>query len=198
MNLIQQIEAEEIAKFGKEIPEFRAGDTVRVGVKVKEGNRERVQNYEGVVIARSNRGMGSNFTVRKMSFGEGVERVFPLYSPIVESITVVRRGVVRRAKLYYLRGRTGKSARIAERKTTAPKAEAFRPSICEGRSRKGPPFCFGALAIPSRHCEEQGAPPFRRFAMTRWNLDAFGSCCGCPLRFDLSYNAGRGGDRHHG
>jgi len=122
VNLIQQIEAEEIAKSGKDIPEFRAGDTVRVGVKVKEGNRERVQNYEGVVIARSNRGMGSNFTVRKISFGEGVERVFPLYSPIVERITVVRRGVVRRAKLYYLRGRTGKSARIAERKAPAPKA----------------------------------------------------------------------------
>ncbi|GIX20333.1 MAG: hypothetical protein KatS3mg120_2009 [Erythrobacter sp.] len=104
MNLIQQIEAEEIAKLAKDIPEFRPGDTVRVGVKVKEGNRERIQNYEGVVIARSNRGMGSNFTVRKISFGEGVERVFPLYSPIVDSITVVRRGVVRRAKLYYLRG----------------------------------------------------------------------------------------------
>ena len=116
MNLIQQIEAEEIAKSGKDIPEFRAGDTVRVGVKVKEGNRERVQNYEGVVIARSNRGMGSNFTVRKISFGEGVERVFPLYSPNLDSITVVRRGVVRRAKLYYLRGRTGKRARIAERR----------------------------------------------------------------------------------
>lgn len=122
MNLIQQIEAEEIGKVEKEIPEFRAGDTVRVGVKVKEGNRERVQNFEGVVIARSNRGMGSNFTVRKMSFGEGVERVFPLYSPILDSITVVRRGIVRRAKLYYLRGRTGKRARIAERRDNAPKA----------------------------------------------------------------------------
>ena len=116
MNLIQQIEAEEIAKAGKEIPEFRAGDTVRVGVKVVEGQRERIQNFEGVVLARSNRGMGSNFTVRKLSFGEGVERVFPLYSPIVDSITVVRRGIVRRAKLYYLRGRTGKRARIAERR----------------------------------------------------------------------------------
>ena len=122
MNLIQQLEAEAIENLGKDVPEFRAGDTVRVGVKVVEGNRERVQNFEGVVIARSNRGMGSNFTVRKMSFGEGVERVFPLYSPIVDSITVVRRGVVRRAKLYYLRGRTGKSARIAERKVTAPKS----------------------------------------------------------------------------
>ncbi len=122
MNLIQQLEAEAIENLGKDIPEFRAGDTVRVGVKVVEGTRERVQNFEGVVIARSNRGMGSNFTVRKLSFGEGVERVFPLYSPIVDSITVVRRGVVRRAKLYYLRGRTGKRARIAERKVNAPKA----------------------------------------------------------------------------
>ena len=122
MNLIQQIEAEEIGKVEKEIPEFRAGDTVRVGVKVIEGPRERVQMFEGVVIARSNRSINSNFTVRKISFGEGVERVFPLYSPIVDSITVVRRGVVRRAKLYYLRGRTGKRARIAERKVNAPKA----------------------------------------------------------------------------
>ena len=122
MNLIQQLEAEAIENLGKEIPEFRAGDTVRVGVRVVEGNRERVQNFEGVVIARSNRGMGSNFTVRKMSFGEGVERVFPLYSPIIDSITVVRRGIVRRAKLYYLRGRTGKRARITERRDNAPKA----------------------------------------------------------------------------
>ena len=122
MNLIQQIEAEEIAKAGKDIPDFRAGDTVRVGVKVVEGTRERIQMFEGVCIARSNRSINSNFTVRKMSFGEGVERVFPLYAPIVDSITVVRRGVVRRAKLYYLRGRTGKRARIAERRDTAPKA----------------------------------------------------------------------------
>ena len=120
MNLIQQIEAEEIAKAAKEIPQFRAGDTLRVGVKVVEGTRERIQNFEGVCIARSNRGMGSNFTVRKMSFGEGVERVFPLYSPTIDSITVVRRGVVRRAKLYYLRGRTGKRARIAERRDNRP------------------------------------------------------------------------------
>ena len=118
MNLIQQIEAEEIAKAGKTIPEFRPGDTLRVGVKVVEGERSRVQMYEGVCIARANKGIGSNFTVRKMSFGEGVERVFPLYSPNIDSITVVRRGVVRRAKLYYLRGRTGKRARIVERKVT--------------------------------------------------------------------------------
>ncbi|MDE2301861.1 MAG: 50S ribosomal protein L19 [Sphingomonadales bacterium] len=122
MNLIEQIEAEEIAKAKArataEIPAFRPGDTVRVGVKVIEGERTRVQAYEGVCIARSNKGFGSNFTVRKMSFGEGVERVFPLYSPNIDSITVVRRGVVRRAKLYYLRGRTGKRARIAERRET--------------------------------------------------------------------------------
>ena len=116
MNLIQQIEAEEIAKAAKDIPTFRPGDTLRVGVKVIEGDRTRVQAYEGVCIARSNKGIGSNFTVRKISFGEGVERVFPLYSPNIDSITVVRKGVVRRAKLYYLRGRTGKRARIAERR----------------------------------------------------------------------------------
>ena len=118
MNLIQQLEAEAIEQFreSKQIPDFRAGDTVRVGVRVVEGDRTRIQAYEGVCIARSNRGLGSNFTVRKMSFGECVERVFPLYSPNIDSITVVRKGVVRRAKLYYLRGRTGKRARIAERK----------------------------------------------------------------------------------
>ena len=120
MGLIQELEAEAIAAFNesKSIPEFRPGDTVRVGVRVVEGERTRVQNYEGVCIARSNRGINSNFTVRKLSFGEGVERVFPLYSPNVDSIEVVRRGIVRRAKLYYLRGRTGKRARIAERKQT--------------------------------------------------------------------------------
>ena len=120
MNLIQQLEAEAIEEFKgrKTIPEFRAGDTVRIGVRVVEGERTRVQAFEGVCIARSNRGLGSNFTVRKMSFGEGVERVFPLYSPNIDSVVVVRRGVVRRAKLYYLRGRTGKRARIAERKVT--------------------------------------------------------------------------------
>jgi large subunit ribosomal protein L19 len=118
MGLIQELEAEAIGALsqGKDIPEFRAGDTLRIGVRVVEGERTRVQNFEGVCIARSNRGINSNFTVRKMSFGEGVERVFPLYSPNVESITVVRKGVVRRAKLYYLRGRTGKRARIAERR----------------------------------------------------------------------------------
>ena len=122
MNLIQQLEAEAIEQFrsSKTIPEFRPGDTLRVGVKVVEGDRARVQNFEGVCIARSNKGVGSSFTVRKISFGEGVERVFPLYSPNIETIDVVRRGAVRRAKLYYLRGRTGKAARIAERRDTRP------------------------------------------------------------------------------
>ena len=122
MNIIQQIEAEQIQKLTavRAIPEFRPGDTLKVGVKVVEGERTRVQAYEGVCIARSNKGMGSSFTVRKMSFGEGVERVFPLYSPNIDSIEVVRKGAVRRAKLYYLRGRTGKSARIAERRDTRP------------------------------------------------------------------------------
>ncbi len=120
MNLIQQLEAEQIQSLtqGRSIPEFRPGDTLRVGVKVVEGDRTRIQNFEGVCIARANKGLGSSFTVRKISFGEGVERVFPLYSPNVDSIEVVRRGAVRRAKLYYLRGRTGKAARIAERRDT--------------------------------------------------------------------------------
>ena len=119
MNLIETLEREAIDALTKDhpVPEFRPGDTLRVGVKVIEGERTRVQAFEGVCIARANKGVGSNFTVRKISFGEGVERVFPLYSPIIEKIEVVRRGDVRRAKLYYLRGRTGKAARIAERRT---------------------------------------------------------------------------------
>jgi large subunit ribosomal protein L19 len=117
MNIVEQIEQEEIAKLTAQraVPEFRPGDTLRVNVKVIEGTRERVQAFEGVCIARANRGIGSSFTVRKISYGEGVERVFPLYSPRIDSIEVVRRGAVRRAKLYYLRGRTGKAARIVER-----------------------------------------------------------------------------------
>ncbi|GBF56978.1 50S ribosomal protein L19 [Candidatus Phycosocius bacilliformis] len=117
MNIIETLDAEEVARVsdGKSIPEFSPGDTLRVNVKIKEGDRERVQAYEGVCIARSGGGINANFTVRKISFGEGVERVFPLYSPNVESIVVVRKGKVRRAKLYYLRDRRGKSARIAER-----------------------------------------------------------------------------------
>ena len=116
MNLIQELEQEQLARLQGErgVPVFKAGDTLRVNVKVIEGSRERVQAFEGVCIARRNRGINSSFTVRKISYGEGVERVFPLHSPRIDSIEVVRRGRVRRAKLYYLRGRTGKRARIAE------------------------------------------------------------------------------------
>src|ERR1700692_4420406 len=119
MNLIKTLEQEQVAKLsaGKEIPDFQPGDTVLVNVKVVEGERTRVQAYEGVCIGRSGSGINENFTVRKISYGEGVERVFPLYSPLVDSIKVVRRGKVRRAKLYYLRGLRGKSARIVEKKT---------------------------------------------------------------------------------
>src|SRR5271168_4804509 len=117
MNVIEELEKEEIARLtgGKKTPVFGPGDTVRVNVRIKEGERERVQAFEGVCIGRSGGGLQENFTVRKISFGEGVERVFPLLSPMIESIEVKRRGVVRRAKLYYLRDRRGKSARIAER-----------------------------------------------------------------------------------
>ncbi len=122
MNLIETLEKEQIAELGKKIPDFAAGDTVRVGYKVTEGTRTRVQNYEGVCIARKGgNGIGASFTVRKISFGEGVERVFPLHSPNIDAITVVRRGKVRRAKLYYLRSRRGKSARIAEKTNYKPK-----------------------------------------------------------------------------
>jgi large subunit ribosomal protein L19 len=121
MNLIETLEREAIEALtaDKKVPEFRPGDTLRVGVKVIEGDRTRVQAFEGVCIARANKGVGSSFTVRKISFGEGVERVFPIYSPLVDSVVVVRKGKVRRAKLYYLRGRTGKSARISERTENA-------------------------------------------------------------------------------
>jgi large subunit ribosomal protein L19 len=115
MNIIEQLEKEEMARLAKSVPDFAPGDTLKVGVKVKEGDRERVQAYEGVCIGRAGSGLNENFTVRKISFGEGVERVFPVHSPAVASIEVVRRGKVRRAKLYYLRDRRGKSARITEK-----------------------------------------------------------------------------------
>ena len=130
MNIIQQLEKEEADRLiaARAVPDFQPGDTLRVNVKIKEGERERVQAYEGVCIARANKGVNSNFTVRKISFGEGVERVFPILSPNIESIEVKRRGVVRRAKLYYLRDRRGKSARIAERQTQrAAKGEVAVP-----------------------------------------------------------------------
>ena len=122
MNILQQFEADQMASLlaGRAVPVFAPGDTVRVAVKVVEGERTRTQAFEGVCIARSNKGLNSNFTVRKISYGEGVERVFPLYSPVIAEIVVVRRGDVRRAKLYYLRGRRGKSARIAEKARALP------------------------------------------------------------------------------
>jgi large subunit ribosomal protein L19 len=125
MDLIAIIEAEQIAALGKTIPDFKAGDTLRVGYKVTEGTRSRVQNYEGVCISRKHgSGIAASFTVRKISFGEGVERVFPLYSTNIAEITVVRRGKVRRAKLYYLRDRRGKSARIVEQANYKAKEQA--------------------------------------------------------------------------
>ena len=125
MNLIAELEAEQIASLGKNIPDFKAGDTVRVGYKVTEGTRTRVQMYEGVCISRKGGAtLAASFTVRKISFGEGVERVFPLYSTNIDSIEVVRRGKVRRAKLYYLRDRRGKSARIVEKTNYRPLSDA--------------------------------------------------------------------------
>ena len=131
MNLIQQLEKEQMAKLSanKVIPDFEPGDTVQVNVKVVEGDRTRIQAYEGVCIGRAGSGLNENFTVRKISYGEGVERVFPLYSPMLNSIKVVRRGKVRRAKLYYLRGRRGKSARIAEGQGHGGGAAGAAPSI---------------------------------------------------------------------
>jgi len=145
MNVIEQLEQEQLGKLtaDKAVPAFAPGDTLRVNVKVREGSRERVQAFEGVCIARRNRGLNSAFTVRKLSYGEGVERVFPLYSPRIESIEVVRRGDVRRAKLYYLRGRTGKAARIREQTTghsgkleAAAKEEAAKAKAARGKSKK--------------------------------------------------------------
>jgi len=133
MNIIQQLDREQIAKLGRDVPDFQPGDTLIVNVKVKEGERARVQAYEGVCIARAGAGFQESFTVRKISYGEGVERVFPLYSPMIDSIKVVRRGKVRRAKLYYLRDRRGKSARIAERtdRQGAGPAKAETPAAAE-------------------------------------------------------------------
>ncbi len=124
MNIIEQLEKEHMEELGKDVPEFAPGDTVKVNVKVREGERERIQAFEGVCIARKGGGLQESFTVRKISFGEGVERVFPIYSPLVDSIQVVRRGKVRRAKLYYLRERRGKSARIAEKVDRRQKKDA--------------------------------------------------------------------------
>lgn len=126
MNIIEQLEKEQVEALAKAVPDFRPGDTVIVNVKVKEGERSRVQAYEGVCIARNGGGLQESFTVRKISYGEGVERVFPIHSPMIDSIKLVRRGKVRRAKLYYLRDRRGKSARIAERVDNKPASDAAK------------------------------------------------------------------------
>src|ERR1700761_2729382 len=138
MNLLKQIENEQMAKLtaGREIPAFQPGDTVLVNVKVIEGERTRIQAYEGVCIGRAGAGINENFTVRKISYGEGVERVFPLYSPMIDSVKVVRRGKVRRAKLYYLRGRRGKSARIVERKDHSKAAQAAAAASKKAKAAK--------------------------------------------------------------
>ncbi len=160
MNLIEQIEQEQLAKLTEagDVPEFGAGDTVRVHVRVVEGNRERVQAYEGVCIARKNAGINSSFTVRKISYGEGVERVFPLYSPRIEKIEVIRRGRVRRAKLYYLRGRTGKAARIAEKSVyRQKKASAAAALVAETTEGNAPATAAEAFEAPEAVNEAQTA-----------------------------------------
>lgn len=154
MTTIEKFEKEQIAKLmaGKTIPDFAPGDTVRVDVKVKEGDRERLQAFEGVCIARSSRGLGSSFTVRKISYGEGVERVFPLYSPVVDKVTLIRRGNVRRAKLYYLRGLTGKAARITEKQ----KQELL--GLDEGAAPAGAPKAAPAKEAKASKDEKPKAP----------------------------------------
>lgn len=157
MNIIQEIEQEHLAEIAgdKEIPDFSAGDTVRVNVRVVEGNRERLQAFEGVCIGRRNAGLNSSFTVRKLSYGEGVERVFPLYSPRVESIEIIRRGKVRRAKLYYLRGLTGKRARIVERTTGRGMKKAV---AVEEAAESAPPPAAPATPVEAVPAEAETAP----------------------------------------
>ena len=161
MNIIQQLEAEQAAKIAakRTLPEFSAGDTLRVNVKVTEGNRTRVQAYEGVCIARSGGGLNESFTVRKISYGEGVERVFPVYSPMVESVEVVRRGKVRRAKLYYLRDRRGKSARIVE--DTGVRArklnDAERQAVADEKARLEAEKVAAAQALAAEKAAAEAA-----------------------------------------
>ena len=161
MNIIQQLEAEQVAKIEAQrtLPEFSPGDTVRVNVKVKEGNRTRVQAYEGVCIARSGGGLQENFTVRKISYGEGVERVFPVCSPAIESVEVVRRGKVRRAKLYYLRDRRGKSARIVENTGTRARKlnDAERQAVAEEKARLEAEKVAAAQALAAEKAAQEAA-----------------------------------------
>ena len=161
MNIIQQLEAEQVAKIEAQrtLPEFSPGDTVRVNVRVKEGNRTRVQAYEGVCIARSGGGLQENFTVRKISYGEGVERVFPVCSPAIESVEVVRRGKVRRAKLYYLRDRRGKSARIVENTGTRARKlnDAERQAVAEEKARLEAEKVAAAQALAAEKAAQEAA-----------------------------------------
>ena len=161
MNIIQQLEAEEAARIEekRKLPEFSAGDTVRVNVRVTEGTRTRVQAYEGVCIARSGSGFQENFTVRKISYGEGVERVFPVYSPLVEGVEVVRRGKVRRAKLYYLRDRRGKSARITENTSVRARRlnDAVRQAAAEEKARIEAEKVAAAEALAAEKAAEEAA-----------------------------------------
>ena len=159
MNTIERLDQEQIAKLtaGKKIPDFAPGDTVKVNVKVVEGSRERIQAYEGVCIARSNRGLNSSFTVRKISYNEGVERVFPLYSPMIDSIELVRRGDVRRAKLYYLRGRRGKSARIAEKTTGAAGKAATAERVEAAAAKASAAKTAKAKAAKAREAKAEAA-----------------------------------------
>ncbi|EJL53893.1 MULTISPECIES: 50S ribosomal protein L19 [unclassified Rhizobium] len=161
MNIIQQLEAEQVAKIEAQrtLPEFSPGDTLRVNVRVKEGNRTRVQAYEGVCIARSGGGLQENFTVRKISYGEGVERVFPVYSPAIESVEVVRRGKVRRAKLYYLRDRRGKSARIVENTGTRARKlnDAERQAVAEEKARLEAEKVAAAQALAAEKAAQEAA-----------------------------------------
>ena len=152
MNVLQQLEQEQVDKLAasRPIPEFQPGDTLRVGVKVVEGERERIQVFEGVCIGRKNAGVNSNFTLRKISYGEGVERIFPLYSPRITSIDVVRRGVVRRAKLYYLRGLTGKAARITERARDSVRPGAKRAGASVQPQTEPAPEMAGAVEETSQ------------------------------------------------
>ena len=184
MNIIAELDQEQIARLtaGKEIPEFQPGDTVIVNVKVVEGDRSRVQAYEGVCIARNGGGLNQSFTVRKISYGEGVERVFPLYSPLIDSIKLVRRGKVRRAKLYYLRDRRGKSARIAERTDTAGKIgkagkrHVIAQAICDrDGGRRGRHIVF-SMAGP-----RPGHVRFRSWAAFRASCPCLSQACAGSL-----------------
>ena len=161
MNIIQQLEAEQVAKIEAQrtLPEFSPGDTLRVNVRVREGNRTRVQAYEGVCIARSGGGLQENFTVRKISYGEGVERVFPVCSPAIESVEVVRRGKVRRAKLYYLRDRRGKSARIVENTGTRARKlnDAERQAVAEEKARLEAEKVAAAQALAAEKAAQEAA-----------------------------------------